>query len=356
MAIWFFPPSVGQNHLWPELGVTRYWQYGVTEFGLTEPASALCWFSISKVIKETVLIRRSVPAKWLDSPPSFLRSFIADPELFPEIRDNSITVYYKSRALIRELTLRDGEVSGSISLDYIPQARTQSRYASVILGEAGFEYSPSVTPLQPGNLDPVTLKHFKARMDGRGDEGDVIHRLTIRPTNLIVDQEVAFQDPGVRGFDKIDLCVFDPVVSAFSFVEVKTIVDGRLFLPSKGDVPEVIQQLQRYKDRIEQNSSELITVFEKVVQIKRDLGMETRLAEIPEAVPRAIVSRPALVIGNCSKIQVQEILAGAGSWKPLMDVLPSVASGLVLCGGAGANLNLDPAGSQTFVFDSGITN
>ncbi len=302
------------------------------------------------------MIRRHVPAEWLESPPSFLSSFIADPELFPEIRDNCITVYYRGRALIRELTLRDGKVSGSIGLDYIPQARTESRYAKVVLGESGFEYSPSVTPLQLGKLDPETLKHFKFRMSGRGKEGDLIHRSTIRSSNLIVDQEVAFQDPGVRGFDKIDLCVFDSVVRAFSFVEVKTIVDGRLFPSSADELPEVIQQLQRYKDRIKQNGRELNDVFEKVVEMKRRLGMKARLAGIPELVPRAIVSRPALLIGNCSEVQVEEISAGAGPWKPLMDALPSVASGLILCGGAGANLNLDAAGNQTIVFDSGTTN
>ncbi|QDS88765.1 hypothetical protein EC9_29590 [Rosistilla ulvae] len=255
--------------------------------------------------KKTDLIRRSVPAEWLESIPAFLSSIIADPDLFPEIGDNSITVYYRGKALIRELTLRDGEVSGSISLDYIPQARTESRYAKVVLGESGFEYSPHVAPLQLGNLDSETLRHFKARMDGRGAEGDVIHRLAIRPSNLIVDQEIAFQGPGERRFDKIDLCVFDPVARAFSFVEVKTIADGRLFVSSTGEVPEVIQQLERYKDRIGQNSKELTEVFARVVQMKRRLGMGTRLAGTPESIPMAIVSRPALMIGNCSAAQVQ---------------------------------------------------
>ncbi|HBJ36557.1 MAG TPA: hypothetical protein DDZ51_17745 [Planctomycetaceae bacterium] len=301
------------------------------------------------------MIRRSVPAEWLHSPPSFLRSFIADSDLFPEIRDNSITVYYQGKALIRDLTLRDGQVSGSISLDYIPQARTDTRYATVVFGESGFEYSPMVSPLRLGNLDPDTLRHFKARMVGRGPEGDLVHRLVIRSSNLIVDQEIAFQDSGERGFDKVDLCVFDPRVNAFSFVEVKTIVDGRLFPLSVGQVPEVIEQLQRYKARIEQNSSALIETFCNVVQMKRRLGMELRLAGIPQPVPTSIVSRPALVIGNCSKTQVQEILAGVGSWKPLMDALPSVASGLIVCGGAGANLELNASGSQTIVFDSSTT-
>ena len=297
------------------------------------------------------MIRRSVPTQWLDSPPAFLSSFIADPDLFPEIRDECITVYYRGRALIRELTLRDGRVTGSIGLDCIPQAQSDSRYAEVVLGDSGFEYSPSVIPLQLGNLDPETLKHFKFRMSGRGNEGDLIHRLTIRSSNLVVDQEVAFQDPGVRGFDKIDLCVFDSVVSAFSFVEVKTIIDGRLLPSSTDEVPEVIQQLQRYRDRIEQNGSELIDAFEKVVQMKRSLGMQARLAGIPDSVPRAIVSRPALVIGNCSRVQVQEISAGTGPWKPLMDALPSVASGLILCGASGANLGLNGTGRQTLVYD-----
>lgn len=302
------------------------------------------------------MIRRSVPAQWLDSPPSFLSSFIADHELFPEIRDNCITVYHRGKALIRELTLRDGQVSGLISLDYIPQARTETRYAKVVLGESGFEYSPIVIPLQLADLAPETLRHFKARMVGRGLESDLVHRLAIRPNNLIVDQEIAFQDSGERAFDKIDLCVFDPVVSAFSFVEVKTIADGRLFPLSAGNVPEVIEQMRPYKNRIEQNSSALIEAFCAVVQMKRRLGMEARLAGIPEPIPKSIVSRPVLVIGNCSKVQVQEILAGKGAWKPLMDELPSVASGVIVCGGAGANLELNASGSQTIVFDAGTTN
>ena len=302
------------------------------------------------------MIQRSVPAEWLDNPPSFLTKLIADGDLFPEIRDNCITVYHRGRALIRELTLRDGKVSGSISLDYIPQDPNESRDASVVLGESGFEYSSSVAPLQLGNLEPDTLKHFKFRMSGRGgDEADLIHRLTTRPSNLIVDQEVAFQDPGIRGFDKIDLCVFDQVVTAFSLVEVKTVNDARLIQSNGETVPEVIDQLQRYKNRIEQNGKALIEAFENVVQMKRRLGMEFRLADIPAVVPTAIVSRPTLVIGNCTQAQVKEIMTGEGVWKPLMDALPSVASGLILCGGAGANLALDGSGRQTVVFDGSIT-
>ncbi len=356
LAIWFFPPSVGQNHQWPGLGVTRSWQPGVPDFRIEQRASCLHSSSISKMNKESVLIRRSVPNEWLVRPPSFLSSFIADPDLFPEIRDNSITVYYQSKALIRNLTSRNGKVSGSISLDYIPQARTKSRYAKVVLSESGLEYLPSVVPLQFGDLSPEILRKFKTRMKTRGDEGALVQELVTSSGNLIVDQEIAFQVPGEHSKDKIDLCVFDSVLGAFSFVEVKTITDSRLISLSSRKVPEVIQQLERYKDRIKQNSSKLINVFEDVVQMKRQLGMGVRLAKIPESVPRAIVSRPALVIGNCTQVQVREIMGGSGIWKPLMDALPSVASGLILCGKSGANLELNPSGRQTKLFDPNTTN
>ena len=300
------------------------------------------------------MIRRDVPAQWLENPPSFLTSVAADPDLFPEIRDNSMTIYYRGKALIRDLTLCDGEVSGSIHLAYIPQARSDSKYAKVVLRESGFEYVPNVVPLQLGKLDLDTLRHFKAMMTGSGDESDLIHRLICRDRNLVVDQEIAFQDPGEGRFDKIDLCIFDQVLRAFSFVEVKTVIDRRLIPLSEGKEPEVIEQLRRFKNRIEQHGLELIQVFQKVVKMKRLLGIAARLAEIPETIPQAIVSRPALVIGNCSEVQVQEILERKGIWKPLMDALPSVASGLILCGKAGANLHLNASGRQTVVFNPGV--
>ncbi len=172
---------------------------------------------------------------------------------------------------------------------------------------------------------------------------------------MIVDQEIAFQDPGDTRFEKIDLCIFDKLVSAFSFVEVKTLSDPRLVPSSEGEVPKVIEQLSKYKNWIEQNGKELIEAFADVVQIKRNLGMQDRLADIPEVAPKSILSRPALVIGNCTRAHVKEIMSGEGAWKPLTESLPSVASGLFLCGDGGANLELNSSGRQTIVFDSAVT-
>ena len=132
------------------------------------------------------------------------------------------------RLSFENLTLRDGIVSGSVNHAYIPTVRADSRYAKVVLGESGFEHSPSIAPLQLGSLDPDTVGSFKARIRGGcGAEGDLVHLLVLRPSNLIVDQEIAFQDPGETRFEKIDLCIFDKLVSAFSFVEVKTLSDPK---------------------------------------------------------------------------------------------------------------------------------
>jgi hypothetical protein len=302
------------------------------------------------------LIRRSVPKEWLDNPPAFLTSLIRDPELFPEIRDESITVYCRGKGFIRDITLKDGKVSGSIHRAYIPIARQDSKYAKLVLGESGFEYSPSLAPVQVGNFDPDCVAAFKPRIRSNcGLKGDLLHRLELRNTNLVVDQEIALQASDVKPFGKIDLCIFDKVVNAFSLIEVKMIDDSRLVPSVMGENPEVIERLARSKNWINRNGKELADVFESIVQMKRRLGMENRLAGIPDLAPRSILSRPALVIGNCTRAQIQEILAGEGVWKPLMDALPAVASGLILFGAAGTNLELQCSGRPTLVFDSSVT-
>jgi len=298
------------------------------------------------------MILRQLPDQWIENPPAFLANLTSDPELFLEIRDNSITVYYRGKAVIRNLCIRDGQICGSIHYRYIPITRPDSRYVSVALGESGFEYMPPVGPISLGFLSAEVLAEIKltVRSTNPGKEGGVIQGAVMRPENQIVDQEIKFQDAGYRVADKIDICIFDQHVNGFSMVEVKGILDNRL-IATDGSVPEVINQMQRYRVRIEANAACLVEAFVHIVKLKRELGLRDRLSEIPEAVPRKIVDRPLLVIGGCSKIDVDEILAAEGRWQPLMDHLPKVASGLILCGTTGARLQL-ATGPQRLIFES----
>ncbi len=48
-------------------------------------------------------IRRRLTEAWFDKPPQFLMAAAIDPHLQVEIRDESVTVYYRGRAILREV-------------------------------------------------------------------------------------------------------------------------------------------------------------------------------------------------------------------------------------------------------------
>jgi hypothetical protein len=298
------------------------------------------------------LIRRSIPEEWSSNPPTLLTSLANDPELCLEIRDNSVTIYYRGKAVIRELGVRSNQVVGSIHHRYIPLSTPDSKYVDLSLSDSGFSFASPVEPLSLEMLQPETIAKVKAAVKSAnpGKENRVIQGLVTKPDNQIVDQEVAFQSPGERSFDKIDLCLYDRSINAFSLAEVKEVGDPRLFDGDDG-VPEVIKQLDRYRQRIEANASSLVGTFNHVVCLKRKLGWGNRLSQTPLSDINKIVTRPMLVIGGCTRPDVTEIWAGTGRWEILMKELPKVASGLLVCGSNGGVVELK-AGPQRKIFDT----
>ena len=300
------------------------------------------------------MIERNLPPEWLQNPPAFLMQVVQDRELHPEIRNNSITVYYRGKAVIRDIRLRDGTVTGSIHYKYVPIDRPALDYVQLTFGEHGFQFANVPVPLAPGHLDASTIAQYKRMMrsDGRNEECGIIDLLVSRAENLVIDQEVKFQDPGDPAADKIDLCVYDTHLSCLSLVEVKSVNDPRL-LSGQNEIPEVIDQLIRYENRIRQNSPCLIRTFTNVVSMKRTIGMQDRLVGVPCEVSLNLLARPVLVIGNCTAAQVTAFLNGMNEWEPLLQELRKVAAGLIVCGHSGGRLRLD-GGLQRLVFDQTI--
>lgn len=298
------------------------------------------------------MIRRDLPVEWLQNPPDFLSQIIGDPELHPEIRDNAITVYYRGKAVIKDLILRDGLVSACIHYKYVPISRPGSDYVSLVHGRSGFQFAQPLAPLPLERLDTRTLCEYKRMMrsDGRNEECRIIHAITCRPGNIIVDQEVKFQDSDARISDKIDICSYDTHLECLAMVEVKGIHDPRL-LPGQNEIPEVIDQLANYRIRLVQHCACLAETFTRVVKMKRAIGLRDRLVGVPEEVELELLAKPVLVIGNCTAVEAEAILRGEGKWEPLLHALRGVASGLIVCGQAGARLRLDN-GPQRVTFDT----
>jgi hypothetical protein len=299
---------------------------------------------------------RNLPEDFFDNSEfrSLIANVIQDPELFPEIRDGAVTVYFRGSALIRDLRVRNGQIEGQVHYKYIPVSpAAKSDYVTLQLGSKGLSLPQGLTPLPIGFGDQNTLSEYKRTMASvrHSPECLIVHEIVRRSENRILDQEIKFQVQGETDSDKIDICHFDTHLGCIAFVEVKGIHDPRL-LPSADDVPEVVHQLRRYGRRIEENQATIKADYQHVVGIKNRLGLGGRLNGIPNDGPMPLLKKPVLVIG-CSKDDVASIKGRHEKWLPLLHGVEDSAAGLILCGRNGCRLNLE-RGRQTFVYDESV--
>lgn len=281
----------------------------------------------------------------------FWMNLIADPELQPEIRDDSVTVYYRGGALLRNLKVLNGTLLAAVHPKFVPMPNVETRTYVRLSGTAdqGLAFLDPIAPLSIGAAEASVLEAYKDVMDQvlhSFPEGRIVQAICTRRESQIVDQEIAFQESD-ESRDKIDLCHFDDELRKLVFVEVKRIDDRRLFCPENR--PEIIDQLQAYCDRLRSNRDVILTLYRQVVGWKRELGLGDRLSKVPLDGPTDLLDKPVLVIGNCSRSDVRAIKDGVLKWAPVMQRLKEVAAGLILCGDDGCSLKL-VKGRQTMVF------
>ena len=103
-----------------------------------------------------------------------------------------------------------------------------------------------------------------------------------------IDSEFAYKDDS---FDiRVDL--IECINGELRFVELKTIDDGRM-LKKTDDNPEVVEQFKAYEDLISNYKKEIVEYYQKVWEIKKDLGLT-----IPEKCPSSLAEKPLLLIFN----------------------------------------------------------
>ena len=301
------------------------------------------------------MLRRNLPDGWItwgESPPEYWSSIINDPELHPEIRDNSVTVYYRGAALIRNLTLKGDSITGDVHYKYIPmrdkcvpiREPAGSKYLKITGNLDGLSFENAVQPPSLENCSHDILRRNKlmvVRSVERNPESYTVHKIISCPENLIVDQEIKFQIPGETNSDRIDICHFDTTHNCLAFVDVKWVDDPRLKSNTDG-ASDVLQQLQSYRERIEQNYQEIIEAYQTTVALKRNIGLAGRIDGIPQEGPNKLMRKTLLVIGGCSTIDEFCILNGEGEWKALREGVEQEAAGLILCGTNGCSLKLQP--------------
>ncbi len=297
---------------------------------------------------------RSLPDEFFSNAEfrEFFQNVSGDPELYPAIRNGSMTIYYRGAALIRDLRIQDGQVVGQMHFRYLPaNPPDKSGFVTLQLGAGGFSFPQSAAPMAIGFGTPTVLSEYKRAMRSVSHnlESSIVHEIVRRHQNVILDREIRFQSSGQTVSYTIDICHFDTHLNCLALVEVKGIHDARL---EAGDnqIPEVVQQLQRACLWIEQQRAEIQEDYEQVVCLKRRLGLTARLTGVPTNGPAALLKKPVLVIGNCKQKEMLAILGRHKKWVPLLDKIKNYAAGLILCGNAGCLLNLERR-QHVIVFD-----
>lgn len=110
--------------------------------------------------------------------------------------------------------------------------------------------------------------------------------LITQSSDFHLDSEFAYNDATDK--NRIDLIRCDKGV--ITFVELKRIADGRM-LHKTDESPEIVDQMNRYKDFITKYSVELLAYYQKLYDVKAELGLP-----VPQIRPFSINPEPLLFI------------------------------------------------------------
>ncbi len=198
-------------------------------------------------------------------------------QLYIEIRkDNEIHVYFEGGRLVR------------ICKCHKLQAYTHKKY----LGLDGDSYKNCINELNT-EMDSILQKIKNYSLKGGPEKNKWRekyiqgHLLTTYSTKYI-DSEFAYKDENTN--IRIDLV--ECVDGKLTFVELKRIDDDRMLKIDDTD-PEIINQMNQYKDFINKHKTELIDYYQKIYAIKKDLELP-----IPSTLPTSINEIPHLLVFN----------------------------------------------------------
>ena len=225
----------------------------------------------------------------LNNNPHWWNRFKEDSSLYIEVRkDNQVNVYFEGGSIARIHCSKHKKLQVFIHHKYlgIPKPADNNLYV---------EYSDRIGSCLNDVLDRVkTVYSQKGRIDGvvpkeKWSEKYIQGTLIVQSRQHHLDSEFAYIDGETN--NRIDLVrCSDGMVT---FVELKRMADNRM-LHETDATPEVVYQMNRYKQFIEKYSSQLLEYYQKLYDIKKILGLP-----VPETRPVCINPIPELLIFDC---------------------------------------------------------
>lgn len=223
----------------------------------------------------------------LGKEPHWWKRFKEDASLYIEVRkDNQVNVYFEGGSIARIHYYKKLQVFTHHKYLGMPKPANNNPYV---------EYSDKIDSCLNEVLDRVkTVYSQKSSVNGvvpkeKWSEKYIQGTLIVQSSHCHLDSEFAYIDGEMN--NRIDLVkCSDGIVS---FVELKRMSDNRM-LHETDTTPEVVFQMNRYKQFIEKYSSQLLEYYQKLYDIKKSLELP-----VPVTRPTCINPVPELLIFDC---------------------------------------------------------
>ena len=228
--------------------------------------------------------------------PSWWARFKNDSSLYIEIRkDNQVNVYFEGGSVARiHYCSKHKKLQVFTHHKYLNLPAPSKRNAYIEC--SGIIDEPKETNSEILVCDKViervkTCYSQKHAINGIVDkekwsEKFIQGTLITQSSDFHLDSEFAYNDATDK--NRIDLIRCDKGV--ITFVELKRIADGRM-LHKTDESPEIVDQMNRYKDFITKYSVELLAYYQKLYDVKVELGLP-----VPQIRPSSINPEPHLLI------------------------------------------------------------
>lgn len=228
--------------------------------------------------------------------PSWWARFKNDSSLYIEIRkDNQVNVYFEGGSVARiHYCSKHKKLQVFTHHKYLNLPAPSKRNAYIEC--SGIIDEPKETNSEILVCDKViervkTCYSQKHAINGIVDkekwsEKFIQGTLITQSSDFHLDSEFAYNDATDK--NRIDLIRCNKGV--ITFVELKRIADGRM-LHKTDESPEIVDQMNRYKDFITKYSVELLAYYQKLYDVKAELGLP-----VPQIRPSSINPEPHLLI------------------------------------------------------------
>ncbi|MCL1932074.1 MAG: DUF4263 domain-containing protein [Treponema sp.] len=217
---------------------------------------------------------------------------------------NTIDVYYNGGAILSQLRYDVSKkiFAAQIHPKYIP-LENDARYQSLSLTQNGVEFPKQIKTMDFSQFEDEKLKAVMDRIEkyyGTESEKAIQFKFIAKDT-FIIDAELQTEKHG-----RIDLVRLDESVKKIVLIEVKTMADPRLFVESGKGKENIHDQLKKYHEFAVDYQDNILVYYEKVLQIKNDLGLTKPDVKKLKINNWKVECKPLLVFGDCEKAWIKK--------------------------------------------------